>query len=1638
MRLVKRTLGLLLALVMMIQMCPMYVFASEVDDTAKNVNKVLNYADQLRNANQKDDLSTGGLTWDTEGKKDSWRYFNGAMIDAFIMVGTDEMMAYAAEFYKDNTNADGSAKNYHAGEVDSVPMALGMFDLLDHKTHGKRFANAIEYVHQQLMNQTVLGDEYGRNYWHKMNSSSWTTWKFGLDGLYMACVFEMEYANAVAEGKLSSSINASDVYKSIYNRLEWVAETMLDKGTGLYHHGWNGSKGNGHFWGRSIGWYAIALVDIIDLMPEGAYKQGLIDNLPALFNGMIKYQDNNSGMWYNVLNRDSSLSSNKLETSVSAMMAYAMMKAYNNGWVDESYGEAGLKAFNGVVNNKMTGSKGSYAVVDTYRSSGVSTSDEDYTKNPYVTDEAKGVAALIMAATVANTTAEKLAAAAEPAPTEPEVTEPAPTEPAPTEPAPTEPAPTEPAPTEPAPTEPEVTEPEATEPEATEPEQDPAVYQGTGCLAGGVETLGGAASSISSGTYYYLVNTKAGKTLTNTEADNRVALNGTQALENTNRWYITQVSGNTYYVQYGGPAGKYLTVGNGTAALVSAPTALTLNYNSANSCWDICQGNYYLNNYRGEHNYASGYTAGAASDNGSRWAFYPVTIIATYYELDTNGVDYGSENKYLIVSKDQAVALKPNGSNTTTQSVTIKDGIITNVDTNLEWYFVKNSSKTGSNTYNTLITQNGNTWLYHTNTNMYIGNGNDAHRGYWKLDNYSNGNYCFGDQDYNIWYLYHNGSKFTVRSNNTSTYVRLFKKVTSSGGAQVSFVLNPSATKLKPNGKMDLNASVSLDGKSVALNNCSISWNSSNNSVVTVSDGTVKAVANGNATVTVTLSAVNGTSLKDSIVLTVPVTVQGHDYTAVVTAPTCTKDGYTTYTCTICGDSYVVDQVAALGHQYKAVKTAPTCEKKGYTTYTCTCGDSYVADEIAALGHDYTAVKTAPTCETKGYTTYTCACGDSYVADKVEALGHHYTTVVTKATCETDGFTTHTCERCGDVYKDSTVAAYGHDFTTVTVEPTCTQPGSITKTCGNCDKTSREEISALGHSYEKVVTAPDCEKKGYTTYTCACGDSYVADEVAALGHRYTEEVTNPTCETAGSVKYTCHCGDSYEEQLAALGHSHNAVVTAPTCVASGYTTYTCACGDSYVADEVAALGHDYNTVVTAPDCENAGYTTYTCSCGDTYVADEVAALGHDYDAVVTAPECETAGYTTYTCSCGDTYVADEVAALGHDYDAAVTAPTCVASGYTTYTCACGDSYVADEVAALGHDYDAVVTDPTCLAPGYTTYTCSCGDSHVADEVEAHGHSYTSAESNGYLVHTCEFCGDAYTENGAWIAVSFARLSGEGIQNYNDTDGATAAAVLDKLNIELSNDGVNVAGTVAVTSDMVTWEQTFDGTAVGVYSAKVAYNGMYLGTITVNVTSEHVYEKIVVAPTCVTNGYMETTCTECDFNVKSDITEPLGHSYTSEEKDGYVIYTCHCGDSYSEKAGPSYTSATSVNNGKDYVITVTSNGVTYALSHENNTVSAVQIAVSGDQITSEITENMVWSASDGKLSYVSSGKTYYLYTYNSGNWWWTSPALGISADQSSDASFDNHQLKLGSYYLNYSNNTFGANSSGSTVNVFLES
>ena len=440
-------------------------------------------------------------------------------------------------------------------------------------------------------------------------------------------------------------------------------------------------------------------------------------------------------------------------------------------------------------------------------------------------------------------------------------------------------------------------------------------------------------------------------------------------------------------------------------------------------------------------------------------------------------------------------------------------------------------------------------------------------------------------------------------------------------------------------------------------------------------------------------------------------------HTAVIdaaVAPTCTATGLTEGKhCGVCGTVIVAQTVVdALGHKYDAVVTAPTCTAAGYTTYTCSvCGDTYTADETEALGH--TAVidaAVAPTCTATGLTEgkHCSVCGEVIVAQTVvDALGHKYDAVVTAPTCTAAGYTTYTCSVCGDTYTADETEALGHTAVIdEAVDATCTETGLTEgKHCGVCGTVivAQTVVDALGHKYDAVVTDPTCTEKGYTTYTCSvCGDTYTADEVEKLGHTYTSEVTTaPTCTEKGIKTFTCSCGDTYTEEIAATGHILTQVeAKAPTCTEAGYEAYEyCSACDYTTYKEVAATDHSYGegVVTTEPTCTVAGVKTFTCSDCGTTKTEEIQATGHTEVVVPskdpTCTEPGLAGESIYCSVCGEVLVAQtEIPATGHTegVDEAV-APTCTATGLTEgkHCGVCGTVIVAQEVVpATGeHTYE---------------------------------------------------------------------------------------------------------------------------------------------------------------------------------------------------------------------------------------------------------------------------------------------------------------------------------------------------------------
>ena len=259
-------------------------------------------------------------------------------------------------------------------------------------------------------------------------------------------------------------------------------------------------------------------------------------------------------------------------------------------------------------------------------------------------------------------------------------------------------------------------------------------------------------------------------------------------------------------------------------------------------------------------------------------------------------------------------------------------------------------------------------------------------------------------------------------------------------------------------------------------------------------------------------------------------TLKNHNYIyASTTAPTCTENGYTTYRCTICGDTIITNTIPPLGHDFHVTSVvAPTLTKTGRLTVECSRRDASMTYTLPTLNTtDYIyQVLSAPTCGSSGTGRYrwkNTEYGQFYFDVTIPATGEHtysWTSciITTTPTEISPGELKATCSVCNSITYIMMPIVSATDYTfTVTKAATCQEDGveRITwndTTYGTISFT--RPIEKLGHAYYGTVTSPTCSEQGFTTYTCSrCGDVYTQDYTAALGHDYQ----NGVCTRCGEA-----------------------------------------------------------------------------------------------------------------------------------------------------------------------------------------------------------------------------------------------------------------------------------------------------------------------------------------------------------------------------------------------------------------------------------------------------------------------------------------------------------------------------------------
>ena len=286
--------------------------------------------------------------WTTENDAaPEWDYKIGLLMTAFEHLhqstGKKEYLDYMVEYANTIVDERGQILDYELEEYNIDLINPGKFLFyLNEQTSDPRYLTAIHTLRQQL--ETHPRTESG-GFWHK-KIYPYQMW---LDGLYMGTPFYTRYTMTFEDGaKLDD----------IIHQYRLIEEHLRDEATGLYFHGWDESgqmpwaddetgRSPG-FWARSMGWYAMAIVDVLDYLPEShPGHQELITYLNGLATALVKVQDD-SGLWYQVPDQADG-SGNYLEASSSAMFSYALAKGVEKGYLGAEYQQVAERAFTGLT-----------------------------------------------------------------------------------------------------------------------------------------------------------------------------------------------------------------------------------------------------------------------------------------------------------------------------------------------------------------------------------------------------------------------------------------------------------------------------------------------------------------------------------------------------------------------------------------------------------------------------------------------------------------------------------------------------------------------------------------------------------------------------------------------------------------------------------------------------------------------------------------------------------------------------------------------------------------------------------------------------------------------------------------------------------------------------------------------------------------------------------------------------------------------------------------------------------------------------------------------------------------------------------------------------------------------------------------
>jgi len=342
--------------------------------------------------------------WDHErSRPTTFEYTTGLLIQAYMelqLVAPDPAFAQVIDKMSDSfVAADGAIHSYELSKynIDSINsgnVLLRQFEL----NKGKKYQKAAALLRQQLATHPKTSNGA---YWHKQIYPS----QLWLDGVYMAMPFLAHYSALFEQGSS---------WPQVVHEFQVAREQLRDPATGLYFHAWDESKQmnwadpqtgrSAFFWSRGIGWLGMALVDVLDRIPleRTDLRQPLLDMVNELAASLVKYQDAETGVWFQITDKPTA-TGNYREASGSSMFVYFLAKALNNQYIPAAtYREPTLKAYQGLLNEfVLVEADGTINLVNMVQVAGLGAGRDGsyryYMSEPLYRNDSKGTAPFILA-----------------------------------------------------------------------------------------------------------------------------------------------------------------------------------------------------------------------------------------------------------------------------------------------------------------------------------------------------------------------------------------------------------------------------------------------------------------------------------------------------------------------------------------------------------------------------------------------------------------------------------------------------------------------------------------------------------------------------------------------------------------------------------------------------------------------------------------------------------------------------------------------------------------------------------------------------------------------------------------------------------------------------------------------------------------------------------------------------------------------------------------------------------------------------------------------------------------------------------------------------------------------------------------